>query len=446
MKDNDLHYKQELMRTLSLGDLVTYGMLYMLPIAPFAMYGLLSKASNGMVPLVYLTSVCVMVFTAHSYMVFSAEFPVAGSVYTYARIGINDTAGFFAGWLIFLDYILAPGVLAVVSAVAMNSFAPSVPKGMWILIFIALGTVMNLVGLNFTAKANRLMLWAVLAVLAIDVVSGLVALYGGKGHGHLSFSAFYNPGNFTAAGLATGVLIGSSNYLGFDAITTLGEEIRENDKRLSGYAGLLTLGAIAILFIGQTWIAADLAPGATVESPDTAFYDISRYAGGNSLSYLTSLSTALAWGIPCTIVSQAAITRVIYAMARDRQLPHVLATVSAKTKQPWVANILVSAVSLGVALFFQDHLDELFLFQNFGAFAAYSIVNLSLIFYFAIQRKSARWISHVALPAIGFAICVTLLLAMRHATHVLGLTWLGIGAAYFLVMRFMLHRTPLVSP
>ena len=198
MKDSEVHYRQELMQTLSIRDLVVYGMLYMLPIAPFGMFGLLAKPTHGLVPLAYCLSFIAVIFTARSYMIFSNAFPVAGSVYTYTRIGINDLAGFFGGWVVFLDYVLAPGLMAVVSAAAMNDLLPLVPRWGWILIFLGLGTGMNLVGVNLTAKANRWMLAAMLVVLAVFLWVGLHALYfEGKGDGGLTFRSFYDPHLFT---------------------------------------------------------------------------------------------------------------------------------------------------------------------------------------------------------------------------------------------------------
>jgi amino acid transporter len=422
----DVEYATGLKRALSVSDLIAYGMVYMLPISPFAMYGIIASVGNGMVPLIYILSVVAMGFTARSYQVLSKEFPNAGSAYTYARHGIGEAAGFFAGWLLFLDYIISPGLLAIISAAAMNSFIPEVPRWAWILGFIGIGTFLNLVGVSVTAKTNRIFLVIMMAVLAVFLGAGLYALY--------------NPHTFTWAAAGSGILVASLNFLGFDAITTLGEEVRPKQKHLLGFAGMATLGIMAVLFVVQTWIAADLAPGAHILSPDTAFYDISRYAGGSWLFGFTSISTALAFGVPCTIVSQLAIARIIYAMGRDRQLPHVFARVSTRSQQPYVANLFVAGVSLVVSLVFQDHLDDLALFQNFGALSAFILVNISLIGYFWFKKGSRNILSHMVLPLIGLAIIVALMSSMRIATLEMGVTWLAFGLIYFFVMRYVLGR------
>ena len=106
MSLEELGYRQELRRALTTRDLLIYGMVFMVPIAPYSVYGFVWEASHGMVPLAYLIGLAGMIFTALSYAALSGAFPLAGSVYTYAQRGLHEIAGFFSGWLILLDYIL----------------------------------------------------------------------------------------------------------------------------------------------------------------------------------------------------------------------------------------------------------------------------------------------------------------------------------------------------
>src|SRR5579884_3214963 len=93
-------YNNELRRVLTFKDLLIYGMVFMVPIAPMGVYGLVSNQSFGMVPLVYLVGIIAMVFTALSYSKMSKEFPIAGSVYSYVQRGLNPHIGFLSGWMI----------------------------------------------------------------------------------------------------------------------------------------------------------------------------------------------------------------------------------------------------------------------------------------------------------------------------------------------------------
>src|SRR6202451_4814039 len=129
-------YKQELKRALTTRDLIVYGMIFMVPIAPYAVFGFVYNDSKGMVPLAYLVGLVCMFFTAMSYASMSRAFPLAGSVYTYAQRGLHETAGFFSGWLILLDYILVPSLLYLISAVALRPILPAVPAWVWLGIFV----------------------------------------------------------------------------------------------------------------------------------------------------------------------------------------------------------------------------------------------------------------------------------------------------------------------
>jgi amino acid transporter len=279
-----------------------------------------------------------------------------------------------------------------------------------------------------------------MGVLAVFMIAGLLALHAGKGHGALTLHAFFNPQTFTWKAMGAAVLISSVNYLGFDATTTLGEEVEETGHKPMGKACLLTLGLMALMSVGQAWVAQDLTPGATIVSADTAFYDVSRYIGGDWLYSLTSISTALGYGIACSIVGQAAISRILFAMGRDGLLLQAFAKVHPKTHQPYVANLFVGAVSLVVALGFANHLDEIVLFQNFGALTAFTFVNLAVIGYFWVKHKSGRTVRHLLIPACGIVMITFLLSSMRSATLTLGAIWISLGLLYYLVITRVFGR------
>ena len=91
-------YTQELHRSVSTVDLVVYGLVFMVPIAPWAIFGTVYNSASGMVPLVYLIGLVAMLFTALAYAQMAKSFPLAGSVFSYVGRGIHPGAGFFAGW------------------------------------------------------------------------------------------------------------------------------------------------------------------------------------------------------------------------------------------------------------------------------------------------------------------------------------------------------------
>ena len=434
-------YKQELHRSLTLKDLVIYGMIFMVPIAPFGVFGYVWEGSQGMVALAYLIGMVAMFFTAMSYWSMSRAFPVSGSVYAYAQRGIHETVGFFAGWLILMDYILVPSLLYIVSAAALGPILPGVPAWVWIVTFIAINSVINLIGIQFTAKANRYILVAEIVILAIFVVMGLTALYAGEGAGGLTLNPLYNAEKFNLPLVMGAVSIAVLSFLGFDGISTLSEESKGGADAV-GKASLLALLLVGSLFILQTWIAADLAAGNSFQNLDTAFYDTANLAGGAWLKQATIWATALSWGIANALVAQAAISRILFAMGRDRQLPKILAKVHPRFKTPYVSTLLVAVISLGSGLYFNGSIDNLSRLVNFGALMGFFILHLSVINHYIIRQKSTAWVKHLLFPLVGLVIIGFVLYEMDMEAKVLGMSWLLVGIVYYFVLRVVLKRKP----
>jgi amino acid transporter len=432
-------YKQELKRALTVWDLVVYGMIFMVPIAPFGVFGYIYEDARGMVPLAYLIGMVAMFFTAMSYWAMSRAFPVAGSVYAYAQRGIHETVGFFSGWLILLDYILVPALLYIVSAAALRPIVPGVPDWLWLVGFIAVNTVINLIGVEFTAKANRYILVAEGVILTIFIVLGLIALYSGDHPTGLTLKPLYDPDRFSLSLVVGAVSIAVLSFLGFDGISTLSEESRDGIDSV-GKASLLALLVVGSLFILQTWIAVDLASGMTFADKDTAFYDTAAFAGGNALRYATMWATALSWGIANALVAQAAISRILFAMGRDRKLPHILSKVHPKYKTPYVSTILVAVVSLLVGLTFIGRIDDLSRIVNFGALTGFFVLHLSVINHYMIRQRSKRWVLHLVFPLVGLVIIGYVLVQMDWQAKAVGLAWLAAGIVYYFVNTRLFGR------
>ena len=126
-------YRQELSRSLSFTDLLIYGLIFMVPIAPMAIFGRCSPRSGGMVVLAY--AIGMVAHGVHRVVVLAdgRAFPMSGSVYNYVGRGIAPPVGFLAGWAILLDYVLVPGLLYLVACVAdALARCSAVPVWVWL--------------------------------------------------------------------------------------------------------------------------------------------------------------------------------------------------------------------------------------------------------------------------------------------------------------------------
>ncbi len=432
-------YKQELKRALTTWDLIVYGMIFMVPIAPFAVFGFVWNDAKAMVPLAYLVGLVGMFFTAMSYASMSRAFPMAGSVYSYVGRGLHDVAGFFAGWLILLDYVLVPALLYILSEVALRPLFPHVPGWIWLIGFVGFNAIINLVGIQLTARVNRYLLVMELITLALFVVLGLMALYGGHGFTGLSLKPVYDPAAFSIATVAGATSIAVLSFLGFDGISTLAEESKGGQNAV-GRATLLALLLVGALFILQTWIATDLARGMRFSSPETAFYEIAQRAGGSWLRIITLLATVIASGIANAMAAQSAVSRILYAMARDGKLPKLLAKVHPRYATPYVSTLIVAGISFVVGLLFATRLDELSSIVNFGALTGFLLLHLAVINHYFIRGRSADWLRHLLMPLGGLLVIAYVLFEMDTAAKLMGACWIAVGVIYFIVLSFMLKK------
>ena len=435
MEIEEFGYKQELKRSLTLTDLVVYGMIFMIPIAPFGVYGYVNAEAPGMVPLAYIIGMVAMVFTALSYGSMARAFPVAGSVYSYAQRGLNQHVGFIAGWLMLLDYLLIPPLLYVYAAMALNHLYPDIPKVGFILAFLVSATFVNLRGITFTARMNIVFLLAQLVVLGIFLFYAWTALHNGGGNGELTLAPLYNPQTFNFALLMQAVSIAVLSFLGFDAISTLAEEIKGDPGRSVGKAALITLVVMGTIFVVQTWIATDLAAGLGFKSADTAFYEIAELAAGSWLATLTAVATALSWGIAVAVTSQSAVSRLLFGMARDGKLPKILARVHPKHNTPYMSIYLVAVLSLLICYLFINSVDTLTSLVNFGALSGFMLLHLTVINYYWRRQKSGQVVRHLICPVIGFIIVAAIMVNMGVDAQKLGLIWIALGLVYLFFLN-----------
>jgi amino acid transporter len=422
-------YRQELKRSLSNFDLLVYGLVFIVPGAPISVYGIVFNASAGMVPLVFLVGLVAMLFTAASYVSMSRVFPIAGSVYAYAGRAIGASAGFLAGWVMLLDYLLLPTLVYVLCAVAMHSVVPDIPRVAWIVTFVLFNTVINVMGIETTARMSRYILVIQLVVLAAFMVLAVIAFANGTAGAHFSMTPIFNPTLITPSLIFGALSLAVLSFLGFDAISTLAEEATGGAHAV-GRATYLSLIVTASIFVILTYTASlfvlDRTSFPKGDATDAAFYNIAMTVGGYWLKWVLAVPGVIFAGLPGALAAQVATTRLLYSMARDGKLPRALAHVT-KRQVPERAALLVSAVSLILGVAMAEHLELLTSMVNFGALVGFLLLHTSVVVYFARRHEvSNRWL-HVAAAGIGFAIIGYVLINLHTTALVAGLSWTCVG-------------------
>ena len=423
-------YKQELKRQLGLRDVVLYGVLFMVIIAPQSIWGLVSQQSGGMSTLVYIIGFIAISFTAMSYVQMSKKFPIAGSVYSYVQRGINPHVGFISGWLILLDYCISPALLYVMVANWGTMLIPGSPWYLWIIVFVAFNTFVSVRGMSIT-KGTDLVLFVVevLAVIAF-VWLGCKFILGGGGTGAFVADPIWQDGKVDAHFVAAGISIAALNFLGFDGISTLAEETVEPEKNI-GRGIMIALGIIIVVFFAQTYIASLVQPDwATwdTEHAENAFFYGTALVGGDLFRNIMLVVNIVAIGIANIANAQLAASRLLYGMGRDKVIPSVFGKVHPKYQTPWVGSIFIGIIALVLSFAGMSALATL---VNFGALSAFIILNFAVFYYFFVKKgqrtKVSDWIKFLICPWLGIVILAYVFTGFDVLTYTVGVSWLVIG-------------------
>lgn len=438
---DNLGYAQELKRVLTMKDLAIYGIAFMTPIAPAYIYGNATAITGGTLALAYTVAMVAMLFTAYSYGHMAAAFPIAGSTYSYTQRAINHHLGFFAGWAMFLDYVLVPLTVFMVGASYANAAVPAVPYVVWVFLIALVVTTVNYFGVEMAAKANLFLVAIMGAVVVIFIVVVAAAVLRGQGEGTLlSIRPFYNGKDFKAGALIAGGAIACFSFLGFDSITTMAEEA-VNPRKDIGRAAIIACLIGGSLFIIQAYIAQLLWPDYTAfPSQDTALFDVAKAAGGALMAGAYTFAVILST-LTAGLTGQSSAARLLYGMGRDEVLPKKFFThLHPKYKTPSYNIFIMCAIGLVGALTLNISLVTELL--NFGGLFGFMCVNLSVIVYYFIRKKERRPIPYLIMPAIGFLICLYLWLNLSSIAKVVGFSWLAIGLVYVLILTKGFTKKP----
>jgi amino acid transporter len=409
--------------------LIFYGIVAVTPSAPATIFGLAEVKSRGHVVVTILAAMVAMVLTAISYGRMAALYPSAGSAYTYVGRGIHPYLGFLAGWAMMLDYILIPLFCVLYGALSLQRALPFLPFPVCAALFAGGITLLNLRGIRSTARANQALLVFMFAVLIAFIVLAIKYLVVRQGiAGLFSTQPFYNPATFNARAIAGATSFAALTYLGFDAVTTLAEEVENPRKNV-----MLAAVSVCIftgLFGGLLVYLAHLVwpDYSTYKNIETAFIDVTGRVGGLKLLQATAVLLVVA-NIGAGMTSQAAAARLLYGMGRENVIPRrIFARLHPVKNTPNLNIILLGILAFAGAQVLSYELTAELL--NFGAFLGFMGVNAAVIWRFWIHapdRSSRNFLTDILLPAFGFLFCTIIWVGLGNPAKLAGGIWLVVG-------------------
>ncbi|MBL8232621.1 MAG: APC family permease [Bryobacterales bacterium] len=416
-----LHLK----RTLTLGQLVIMGVIFVQPTAPMPPYGAIHVVGKGHVVTTVLIAMFAMLCTAISYGRMARAYPAAGSAYTYVGREVHPLMGYLTGWCMLLDYVVNPLICTIWCASAAHDLMPTVPGGVWIVFFATLFTVLNLRGIQSTARTNQILTVAMGIVIVWMLAASVRYLAGQPSIDWIQ--PFYDPERFSLSSISTGTSVAVLTYIGFDAISTLSEEV-QNPKRNILLATVYTCLIIGALSAVEVY-AAQLVwpPDQPFPNNDTAYVHVAGRAGGQLLFQVIALTIVVAT-VGSGSGAQLAGARLLYGMGRDNTLPQsIFGKLHPRTLVPANNVVLIGVACLvgGFLMSYQFGAELL----NFGALMGFMGVNLSALLHYYVRAGDKR-LSQLLPSALGLLVCTYLWFSLSRTAQLAGWVWLIFGILY----------------
>jgi basic amino acid/polyamine antiporter, APA family len=428
-----------LRRTMGLFQLVCFGVGAIVGTGIFVGLSDSVAEAGPAVVLSFVLAAITCIFTAFSFAELGGAIPVSGSSYSFAYATLGERIAFLVGWCLLLEYGVSVSAVAVGWSQYVNELLNSVVG--WHLPEAvssgpADGGVINLPAIVVIAMAATLLVrgiresagaTAAMAVLKIGILVAFCAI---------AFTAFED-GNLSpfathgAAGVTAGASLAFFSYIGFDAITTAGEEVK-NPRRNIPVAIMICIGIVTLLYCAVAVAAiGGLGADAVGDQPAALSLVVNEVTdstvGGGIIAF--GAVVAIASVVLAVMYGQ---TRILMSMSRDGLVPRVFERVSPRTHTP-VANTWIVAGLFAVPAAFSS-LDMVVNLTTIGTLAIMAVVNIAVI---ALRRRnpelkrSFRVPLYPLSPILGVGFCVYLMYGTGWTTWAQFAVFLAAGAVVY---------------
>jgi APA family basic amino acid/polyamine antiporter len=421
----------------------------------FFALGIVAAYALGLTPWVLLAVGAVFLLVSLSYAEGTAAMPEPGGASAFVRRAFNDPAGFFTGWVLFLDYL----IVIALAALFVPHYAgaalewDAVTEGPWDGV-VGLGAIALVAAIRLVKRTQLYRIAIVLAGIALATQLVIVVL---------GFALVVSPGDLRAGvdlgtapsweELAFALALATLAFTGLETVANLAAEVREPGRALprSLFGAIAAVVVVTTLVavvgigaypggteLGGEWQRAPLV-GIVVAFGDSALVDLLRVLVGATgvIVLLAAISTSISGSC-----------RLAYALARREMLPRALARLSSRTliaPASIASAALLAAGLLLVAVVEGEPARFLASLYSFGILIAFTAAQLAVVRLRRTEPGLERpFRVPLALPIAGAALTSMLWIAAvatHHAAWVGGPVWLALGAVVYVVSRRLGHES-----
>jgi APA family basic amino acid/polyamine antiporter len=401
-------------RRLGTPDAVVLGLAAMLGTGVFAVWAPAAAAAGTWLPLAVLLAGVVALCNAVSTADLAAAYPESGAGYVYGRHRLGPAAGRLAG----VAFLTGKSASAAAAAGVFGSYVlPAQPLPTAIAAVVA-ATALNVAGVRWTARAAYALVGGTVAVLLVVVAVGLF----GSGGTEVASAATAESapvavrGGLLGVGTAAGLVFFA--FAGYARIATLGEEVRDPETTIPR-AIPRALGIVVVLYavVGVALLAI-LGP-AGVAASDLPLLAAADQAGVSWMGALVRVAAVLA-SLGALLGLVTGVSRTMLAMARERDLPAVLARVDERRGVPQAAQAAVCAVVVLLVVAFDVR--AVIGFSSFGVLVYYAVANAAAVTQDPAHRRWPR-----GLHVLGIVGCVVLVVTLPWAAVAVGVCVFAVG-------------------
>ena len=430
---------RRLRRGVGAFDLTALGLGAIIGTGIFVVIGEAIDESGPAIVLAFALAGVTCAFSALSFAELASTIPVAGSAYTYSYATMGELVAWIIGWDLLLEYGLAVAGVSVGWAQYLNelldsAFGVSLPAALAhppgeggrvnvpaMVLVVAVAAVL-IAGVRESARTNTVMVLTKLVVLGLFVGVGLTAFSGDN------FEPFL-PKGFGGAVSAASIIFFA--YIGFDAVSTSGEEARRPSRDLP----LAIVGSLAIatfLYMVVALVAAGALPYTELAGKPAPLATVIELGAGYSWGASVISLGALVAITSVVLTILYGVTRIMFAMARDGLLPRFFAEVSPTTQTPVRVTILLASLIVLLAAFVP--LGGIVELVNIGTLFAFLLVNAGVIILRRQRPELERGFRVPFVPffpLIGAGLCIYLMTRLPLVTWGRFLVWLALGLAVY---------------
>jgi len=439
-----------LKRCLTSWDLVLLGIGCIIGTGIFVLTGVAAAQHAGPgIVLSFVISGTACAFAALCYAELSGAVGGAGSAYGYAYVGIGEFPAWVIGWLLLLEYSVATATVSIgwsgyFGSILDAFFGVKLPLA-WTAA-PAEGGIANVPAMLIVLTIASLLCWGVkesarfnngMVVVKVATILAFIAIAGP--HVNVDNWTPFIPertedGRYGFMGVTTAAALIFFAYIGFDAVSTAGEEAVNPQRDLPiGILGSLVI--CTVLYIIVSAILTGVVPYQEIDQKAP----VAEAMGRLGITWAKGMvATGAIFGITTVmLVLYYALTRVVLAMSRDGLLPSGMAAVHPVRQTP-VRLILGSGLVIAfIAGFFP--IGKVAELVNLGTLGAFFLVCLSVIILRRTRPELKRPFKTPLVPLIpilGMGFCAWLMASLPAATWIAFTLWMALGlATYFLYSR-----------